>query len=979
MLARIVNARSCGLSAFAVTRKIVTGLVSVALFFGLTTSALAQNYESAIRGTVSGADSSVVVEVVDSTRGTSKSSSVDADGSFRFSSLPPGTYEVNVVKGGQVVDSQSVDVAMGATATLYMGVDAATIEQIVVTGKRIAAVDTSIAESGLVIGTDELLELPVGRDLTSVSLLAPGVHRGDTAFGYNASFAGASVAENTNFVNGLNTTNFRNGLGFSQVPFEFYETIQIKTGGYSDKYGRSTGGVMNARTKSGSNEFKAGANVYYEFRQETSPNTYANLNDEDVFEDTNIDVYASGPIIKDRLFYYALYSDANVDNEYYGVTSGRGYKSNVSEGFWGVKIDGYITDNHRIEYTAFSDERTDFEGAYSYDSDTRVLGQYFGDTEYRDGGDNWIATYTGNFTDNLTVAVSYGENEANRTTAPATANLPFVRRYDGGLFTIISNTAGAFIDVGTDKRELSRIDVSYSIGDHIIDFGFDQEKNNAENNTLFSGGAYWLLDEGGVYTGCTAAECPAGSAARKRTYISGGSFDVESTAIYIQDTWEFNENLTLELGLRNESFDNLNAEGASFVKIDDQIAPRVSAVWDPDGTGKRKWFANWGLYYLPVAANTNIRMAGGETYIQDYYAWDGTCLNADLSPCNLGAVFDQDLFADGDVPDTRSLTDANIEPMYQSEFILGYQWVTDSGIEMGVKGIYRNLETSLEDVAIDAAVIDYYNASGTWDASMVGGDTVEETFTGFHQYVLTNPGADMYVYIPEQDEFISLSAAELNYPKAERQYGALEFTYKRPFDGVWALNASYTWAHSWGNNEGYVRSDNGQDDAGITTNFDQPGLTDFAYGNLPNDRRHTIKVFGTYQMDNGLRLGTNVMWNSGRPLNCFGLHPRDEFAQQYGGESFFCGGKGAKRGSLGTTPDILRVDLNVSYATQLGDFDVLFGLDVFNLFDSQNAVELNELKEEGNSYPGAVQPNYGFISSYQQPRTIRLSARFAFE
>ena len=44
------------------------------------------------------------------------------------------------------------------------------------------------------------------------------------------------------------------------------------------------------------------------------------------------------------------------------------------------------------------------------------------------------------------------------------------------------------------------------------------------------------------------------------------------------------------------------------------------------------------------------------------------------------------------------------------------------------------------------------------DEAAAGGDTVEEVFTGFHQYVLTNPGNDMRIYIPEQDEFIDLSS-----------------------------------------------------------------------------------------------------------------------------------------------------------------------------------------------------------------------------
>lgn len=65
---------------------------------------------------------------------------------------------------------------------------------------------------------------------------------------------GASVGENAYYINGMNVTNFRNGLGGSTVPFQFYDQFQIKTRGYSAEFGRSTGGVVNAVTRRGTNE-----------------------------------------------------------------------------------------------------------------------------------------------------------------------------------------------------------------------------------------------------------------------------------------------------------------------------------------------------------------------------------------------------------------------------------------------------------------------------------------------------------------------------------------------------------------------------------------------------------------------------------------------------------------------------------------------------------------------------------------------------
>ena len=944
-------------SAASVTRKLFSGLAAVVLILGLATSAQAQQSGGSIRGTVVGADSSTVVEVRDDTRGTTKSKST-SDGSFRFDGLTTGSYEVRVLQGGNMVDSATVIVSLGSATTVAMATTVEAIEEIVTTGTRVAALDTSIAESGLVIDAEALLELPVQRNLSSVALLAPGVSRGDYRFGgYNGkddgniSFAGASVAENTSFINGLNLTNFRNGLGFSKVPFEFYETLQIKTGGYSAKYGRSLGGVMNARTKSGSNDFTFGANVYLDTQLDTSPETYISANDQDDDDTTTFDVFASGPIIKDRLFFYALYSNQDSTQTYAGQTSGRIYDYATDEGFWGVKIDAYLTDNHHIELTGFSDTRSSVEDASVFDGGTATTGAYVGDTVYEEGGDNWIATYTGDLTDSVQISASYGENKFARGISAGTAANPVIIGINADQTTSnLGNWTAYNIILGEDTREMTRFDIVWDVGAHSLSAGLDVEVNTAITDTINSGDVYWRLDPFNVSFDCTPAECPQGAAARKQTYTAGGEFETTSNSYYIQDVWEVSDNLTLELGLRNESFENLNGSKDVFVKVDNQIAPRLAVVWDPSGDGKQKVFANYGEYYLPIAANTNIRMSGNELFLRDWYDWDGSTDANDL-PINLGPQYDAVIYGDGTTPDTRSTTDTNLNAMYQSEIILGYQRFLDSGVEFGVKGIYRNLETTIEDVAIDAAVIAYYNDTASWDAGMVGGDAVEDVFGGFHQYVLTNPGNAMNVYIPEQDEYVDLSAEQLGYPDVERQYAALEFSYSRAFDGRWGLGATYTWAHSWGNHEGYVKSDNGQDDAGITQNFDQPGLTDFSEGNLPNDRRSTVKAYGTYQLDNGLRFGASMLYQSGRPMNCFGVHPTDDFAAAYQNSSHFCQGEGISRGTAGQTPDLTNVDLNMQYNMDLGATNVLFSLDIFNLFNSANATVFNEY---GDTTGGAV-------------------------
>jgi len=519
--------------------------ISAALM-GTMAPVFAQSTDGSVRGTVQGANQSTVVQVVDTARGTTRSGGIDGSGEFRVDGLAPGQYEVRVIQGGSVVDTVNVTVSLGGATRVNMATSAAEIQEIVTTGRRMAALDTSIAESGLVISTDVLLELPVRRDLTSVALLAPGTSLGDNRFGGNtnsangnlASFGGASVAENTSYINGLNTTNFRTGVGFSQVPFEFYDTLQVKTGGYSAKYGRSTGGVMNATTKRGSNEWDFGVNLYWDDQIDTAPNTYAAANDLDKNEKRTGDIYVSGPVIQDRLFVYALYSDTKEDQRYAGILEGRDYDYTIDEGFWGVKVDGYITPDHHLEFTAFSDERTGVETVYGFNGTSFVRGAEIGDTLYEEGGRNWIAAYNGNFGDNLRLTVAYGENEANRTTAPASAAIPTVYEFvPGSGLQPRGEWASFTVSEGQDLREMSRVDLTWTgFTNHEIAIGYDNEDNFSDESTVNSGGVYWLIDPSGQYFGCTPAQCPRGSAVRKRTYENGGSFETNSKSYYIQDT-----------------------------------------------------------------------------------------------------------------------------------------------------------------------------------------------------------------------------------------------------------------------------------------------------------------------------------------------------------------------------------------------------------------------------------------------------------
>ncbi len=1022
----------------------VAALPAVTLM-AMPTTASAQNLvQGALAGSVQnqegGAIGGATVTLTSISQGFTRTYTTDAAGGFRAVALPQGAYEVMVSAGGFDALSETVSVNAGGTTsfTFTMGAQgtaADEIDSIIVVGVRQAVSEFDATTTGLTVNVEELSRtVPIARDANSVALLAPGVTASDSAFGNIPTIGGASAGENTYFINGLNITKFRDFTGSSIVPFEFYQTLETKTGGYQAEFGRGTGGVLNGTTKSGGNEWEFGVTAYWspDSLSEDSPDTYLAQNRFDEAETTDIIVDFGGPIIKDRLFIFGLYNFR--DREFRNIGSpvavnpdfGPGANGTVvtsDDPFWGAKVDFLLNDDHRLEFTYFEDEQTQStRNIYVNNTSGAEIGSYT-PSEFQFGGANWVARYTGIWTDWLTTSISYGVNEYNEyarspgdSCAIITDELPgFPRRGCWGV---------GQPSVNEDERTVLRADVDiYAnfMGEHHFRLGVDQEELEAYQQLDYSGSGYSYCRPGGFPHGActgsitgglwyryqtlfTALTIPLGRTdligqprrVRIRAYDNDGGWKSTQNAYYIQDSWEVTDRLTLNLGLRNEGFENENIAGVAFVDLQDQWAPRIGATYDVFGDGSAKLFGFWGKYYLPVAVNTNQRLAGAEFFISDTWNLDVTCKVNDVD-CNgihdttdepfLGTLAGAGTFGDGTVKPISTQVDKELDPMYVDEFILGYEQDLWTDWKAGIKATYRELGTAIDDVAIDAAVLDYCSDP----ASGLTYTQCYSVWYGFHQYVLTNPGEDMVVTLSgadlsnatggaiTSDREITLTAAQLGYPTPDRTYKAVELSLEKAFDGVWGGRFSYVWSDSEGNYEGALKSDNGQVDPGLSQDFDQPGLTDGSFGKLPNHREHSFKFYGSWQATENLLIGTNVIVQSPRQFGCQGVHPTDPFAAAYGAASWFCQGVSTPRGSQFESQWLKNVDLTFSY--NLGDMFQLPGegltlrADIFNVFDSASEQDFQEFGDLANGSPN---PNYRNVLGYQAPRSVRFSVAYRF-
>lgn len=948
------------------------------------------------------ADASVTATNTDT--GFSRTLSTDADGNFRFVSMSIGPYTLTVDKSGYQSASRNLTVNVGVGTDAFVtllaaGEDAAQLGTVTVTGAGISPIDITSSDSSLVVGEAKIDRIPVGRDLASVAQLAPTTVAADPNFGGTA-FGGASAAENRCYINGLNVTNFRNGLGCNTVPFEFYKEFQVKTGGWSPEFGGVTGGVINAVTKSGTNEFEFGGGIFIEpwidDLSGTSPDVYRPNgalffhNKLDERTTTNINLWASGPIIKDKLFFFALYNPRDVTTDNYSGTPSQLYENEeTDDAFWGTKIDWNITDRHTLEFTAFSDSREVVTTTYDFtfngadpSAESGTIGAALGQGFSERGGENFILKYTGYFTDNLTVSVLAGQNKYSLTDSvdPTSLLCPAVFDSRGG--TTMRYTPSCFVQQGVstdnDTRDVFRVDAEWFLGDHTLRFGIDKEDNTANSIFQYSGNItyeyFTSIDADGDGLpddiGNTATVPLGQDFVTGRVFSNGGEFAVDAFATYVEDQWFVTNNLVLNLGLRFPTYENLNSAGDPFIKIDGQVAPRLGASWDINGDGSMKLFGSYGRYFLPIAGNTNIRATGTESDVTTWYTFTGID-PVTGAPTGLTQVGPVQVTADGLVPDTRTVLDSDFDAMYQDELIIGFSRDAGNGWVWGIRGIYRELPSAIDDITIDGALL----ARGLRPSAF--------------NYVLANPGQDVTVYYDNNDdgtltadELYTFTNAELKYPEPTRKYGAIAFDFEKVWDGVWFLQGSYTLSHSYGNTEGYVKSDINQDDAGVTQDFDFAELMTATYGNLPNDRRHVFKVFGAYKFAPNWQLGANVLMQSGRPINAIGFAPGLGNASLYQNSFFYrdvdtdgLPGYYVPRGSYGTTNFLTQIDLSLEYATEVGEGDLTVGMDVFNIFNAGTETQVSEFAENG---AGGDLDSWTLPNGFQQPRTIRLRAEVSF-
>ncbi len=607
---------------------LAASVVSISAAAVLPAPVMAQQITSGIEGTVTATDGSAIpgatVIVTDTRTGQSRSLTAGSDGRFRVDSLiTGGPYEVTATAPGyegQTVETLFINLQGNSQLTFSLsdaGVGADNV--IVVSGARVQLSQRAIGP-GQSFGTESLEAFPsISRDIRDIIRLDPRVSldRSDevdrvSCLGGNDrtnAFTVDGIAQSDLF--GLNGTPFasRNSL---PLPFDAVRETSVEFAPFDVQYGQFTGCAINVVTKSGGNDFHGSAFFTYADAGLRGDNAGGQNFAALPFEEKRWGATLSGPIIKDRLFFFGAYEQTDLADsqeegppgagfpteldfvttgqfdqfsqilsDVYGIDSG-GIATNLPESskrFFG-RIDAIITDGQRLEATYQRLEETNVEpddfsrqnriltGLNSFE-DEGTVSNYYSLRLYSDWSDNFSTELRASRAEVQDVQGPVGGGEA-QSDNPIPRIVVGVSN-NGNQGSIVagpgfSRTSNDLKTTVTQVKALGRL----SAGNHTLTIG--SEYNELKVFNLFAQNSTGTLTfanltdfANGLLTSGTDT-FPNGAAINAGTAAgSYGNFtasgDINDAAarwkrrtfsFYAQDEWQATDQLNLIAGVRAE-------------------------------------------------------------------------------------------------------------------------------------------------------------------------------------------------------------------------------------------------------------------------------------------------------------------------------------------------------------------------------------------------------------------------------------------
>ena len=614
-------------------RRLTTFLTVAALIGAAATAALAQQGRTELRGSVTdetgGALPGVTVFIQNEADGTFREVITGGDGSYFAAQLLPGVFTVTAaLPGFTTFQTTGFELRVGQTLPLDIVLGVGALEETVTVSGQAPLVDLTSAEVGGAIDNADLVEMPlVNRSAFAAISLLPGIQflpsssQGNDGIIANGQTAAAS---SLNVDGGYNNDSTGGGAGGSQVKvaIEAVQEFQVVSGQFDAEFGRSSGAVINAVTKRGTNQW-SGAGFSYSTNTAMTARNYFNA--QQFAEDSSVEKPKNskyefggtfgGPVVQDKMHFFVSLERRLTNPARSRIFNSRpdlNWSAPESWRAWNTmyRVDHQVNGNNSwaLRFMRETSPETDRYG------NRTVISAH----DQEDDEQIWVGSYTSVIGNNVVNTVRITRSYENAAGAsPAWYEIGGHQSRDGQMRNLspgyrmdsfwdgIAPWAGGRIDSQWQYNNTTSWFVPDMAGDHDFKFGGTFHRSFIDDfRENFLGGAFHFatdepFDVDDYTTYPHRLQVRVGAPTGNQF-----AYPINTWEAFFQDKWTLNERWTVGLGVRWDA-ELLNAKRTDNPLMTpgtdprdwNNISPRLSVAYDVTGDGRSVLRAGYGYFY----------------------------------------------------------------------------------------------------------------------------------------------------------------------------------------------------------------------------------------------------------------------------------------------------------------------------------------------------------------------------------------------
>lgn len=634
-------------------------LILLGICLILCSSIVADDLDSGtVRGIVTdpsgGVVSGATVKIRDVKKNRLRTVVTDLTGGFIAPQLPSSTYEIKVeAKGFRFCEVWDIRIESGQTVTYNIPLELERRhEMVTVTVETTPPIDLTKTVVGGNLTSREVDLLPLnGRDALDLVLLFPGVTEqpfdtrdaakpaagrfsSDTPIEAGVfSLSGGRAFSNNLTLDGFDNNDDREARERISYPREAVEEVQVITNQFSSEYGRASGGRVNLRTRSGSNQFHGRGYFFFQDESLNANSFFRNSVGQPrvPFQRRQEGFFLSGPIHRDQIFFFGSFerddkpdtAEINLPlpfetNPRYPLPQPNSQGGSViyrpANGapiLGGRWIDEVATPSHRnfiaTKMDALLNQKNALSVRYDFSRGSSLSGftggARFPSTAVEQGRDSqsWALTEDFVVRPHLTLQSRYQYSRLLPSSLENGESQPVAVIVSGSSGFSAGGSASTFHSNRRGKRKETRNQFAENItlikGRSTLKMGVDVQRVNSRDFDLF--------ELNGIYTFANMADFLSNQPSRFQQAVGNPEGVVTNTVVglYLQHDWKFRSNFSLNFGLRYDMETALSKDTNNF-------GPRFSFAWDPFRSGKTLVRGGFGVFYNRVLLRTFGDFAG---------------------------------------------------------------------------------------------------------------------------------------------------------------------------------------------------------------------------------------------------------------------------------------------------------------------------------------------------------------------------------